>query len=96
MPMSCPPFPTLCCPDIASSALPPLVLQPPWPFPPSQPVWAFDLEELKWTPLGPKPGHSAPPPRGGHPLALTADQLFIFGGYYVKKDAPDPGEGRLV
>ncbi|KAI7844606.1 hypothetical protein COHA_001846 [Chlorella ohadii] len=53
-------------------------------------VWAFDLEELKWTPLGPKPGHSAPPPRGGHQLALNGDQLFIFGGYYVKKDAPDP------
>lgn len=66
-------------------------LLPGLPACPSLPVWAFDLEELKWAPLGPKPGQNAPPPRGGHQLALNGDQLFIFGGYYVKKDAPDPG-----
>ena len=47
-------------------------------------VWSFCLEDFKWTPLGPKPGHAAPAPRGGCQLALYGDSLFIFGGYSVQ------------
>ena len=54
-------------------------------------VWSFDLEDLRWTPLGPKPGQTAPAPRGGCQLALSGDQLFIFGGYSVKKAEQDTG-----
>ncbi len=54
-------------------------------------MWCFDLEELKWTPLGPKPGHAAPAPRGGCQLALNGDQLFIVGGFSVKKEEQDKG-----
>lgn len=43
-------------------------------------------------PLGPKPGHTAPAPRGGCQLALHGEQLFIFGGYSVKKAEVQPGE----
>lgn len=50
--------------------------------------WAFYIDELKWSCLGPKPGQqaSAPTPRGGCQLALHPDQplLFVFGGYSVK------------
>ena len=42
-------------------------------------VWQFDLEELRWTPLGPKPGQSAPAPRGGCQLALDGHKLYVFG-----------------
>ena len=55
-------------------------------------MWSFDLEDMKWAPLGPKPGHTAPAPRGGCQLALSGDQLFIFGGYSVKKAEQDKGE----
>ncbi|EFN58682.1 hypothetical protein CHLNCDRAFT_19775, partial [Chlorella variabilis] len=54
-------------------------------------AWSFCTEELKWTSLGPKPGHTAPAPRGGCQLALNGDQLFIFGGYSVKKTEEDKG-----
>lgn len=56
-------------------------------------VWSFDLEELKWSPLGPKPGQSAPAPRGGCQLALHGDTLFIFGGFSVKKAEPAADAG---
>ncbi|KAL4853408.1 Kelch domain-containing protein 4 [Chlorella vulgaris] len=54
-------------------------------------VWSYDTEELRWMLLGPKAGHTAPSPRGGCQLALTGDQLYIFGGYSVKKAEPDSG-----
>lgn len=54
-------------------------------------VWSYDTEELRWMPLGPKAGHTAPSPRGGCQLALTGDQLYIFGGYSVKKAERDSG-----
>ena len=52
-------------------------------------AWSFCTEELKWTSL--EPGHTAPAPRGGCQLALNGDQLFIFGGYSVKKTEEDKG-----
>lgn len=52
-------------------------------------LWSFDLEELKWEPLGPSPGVPAPAPRGGCQLALHPDSntMFMIGGYSVKKAA---------
>jgi hypothetical protein len=57
-------------------------------------LWEFSLEELKWTPLGPKPGHAAPSPRGGCQLAVAGDVMYLFGGYSVLKAEPQAGEGE--
>lgn len=59
-------------------------------------TWAFNLEELKWEPLGPRPGAVAPSPRGGCQLALAGDLLFCFGGYSVRKAEPEGGESQLA
>ncbi len=48
-------------------------------------VWEFSLEDLKWTPLGPKPGQPDPSPRGGCQLMVYNEQLYMFGGYAVRK-----------
>ena len=49
-------------------------------------LWSFDLEEMKWNPIGPAPGQTAPAPRGGCQLALHLDSntLFMIGGHSVK------------
>lgn len=52
-------------------------------------LWEFQIEELKWVALGPKPGHPAPAPRGGCQVAVYGDHMFMFGGYSVRKPEPD-------
>lgn len=54
-------------------------------------AWAFDLEDYKWAPLAFQPGSPLPPPRGGHQLVLHGHLLFVFGGYYVKKQEAEQG-----
>lgn len=48
-------------------------------------VWSFNVDDLTWQCLGPRPGMPAPAPRGGCQLALHPDQpiLYVFGGYSV-------------
>jgi hypothetical protein len=55
-------------------------------------LWAFGLEDLKWAPLGPRPGSPAPAPRGGCQLALHPEggSLYMIGGFSVRKALPDP------
>lgn len=102
---SCPPFacfPPLCLLNLTRSTATAdlrcmtLYLPPSCPLPVLaryyNDVWEFSLEELKWAPLGPKPGQVAPSPRGGCQLALYGDALFMFGGYSVRKPEPPAGE----
>lgn len=54
-------------------------------------LWSFDLEEFTWDCLGPKPGSTAPSPRGGCQLALHQEfnTLYLIGGYSVKYSTSD-------
>jgi hypothetical protein len=49
-------------------------------------LWAFDIGELKWAPLGGPPGGQAPSPRSACQLALHGDVLFLYGGYSKAAD----------
>ena len=52
-------------------------------------LWAFDIGELKWAPLGGPPGGQAPSPRSACQLALHGDVLFLYGGYSKAADEAD-------
>jgi len=59
-------------------------------------LYELDLEELKWSSLGPRPGALAPSPRSGCQLALhpEAATLFLYGGY--RKEPAAAGEPEAV
>lgn len=55
-------------------------------------LWAYCLEDMRWAPLGPRPGQTAPAPRGGCQLALHGDSMFVFGGAATRKTEREPGD----
>ncbi|KAF8055334.1 KLHDC4 [Scenedesmus sp. PABB004] len=52
-------------------------------------LWALDLAEMAWTPLGSPGAGPWPAARSGCQLAVAGDTLFMYGGYVKDKDDED-------